>query len=65
MSKLLRQYDDTNLFPHLQSSKYVPETYILDLNNPHISEEENIFLSKNHKGKWIFKPSTGFGGSGI
>jgi len=62
MSKLLQKYDEINLYPHLISSKYVPETYIIDLNSSFISEEERIFLEKNHKGKWIFKSSTGYGG---
>ena len=53
------------MYPLLNSSTFVPETYILNIKSPHISEEEKTFLRGYHKGKWIYKPSSGFGGLGI
>ena len=43
----------------------MPETYIIDLGNHHFLKEELNFLKNKLSGKWIFKPSKGFGGEGI
>jgi hypothetical protein len=44
---------------------FLPETYALNLLNPEITDTEKEFFEQVHKGQWIMKPSSSFGGQGI
>jgi hypothetical protein len=37
--------------------EYIPETYIIDINKPLLSDEEKEFIEKDSKGFWISKPA--------
>ncbi|KRW99029.1 hypothetical protein PPERSA_11630 [Pseudocohnilembus persalinus] len=62
--ELLKNFDKKQTQYKLKSSKFIPQTYVVNLRNQSIGEDEQKLYDTNQK-YWIFKDPSKYGGEGI